>query len=112
MEKQVIAKITEQQTGKENTPVFYVGEQLKEICSRYPGAAEIILTDLNNPDMSIVAAEKRIKAYADENKGSARSFCVSPAVAEKILCEFYGIHTEAATTPKLTNSFIDLEDFI
>ena len=43
----VYEKIAAQQQGKENTDVWMVGEQLKEIISREPDAAEIVSRDLD-----------------------------------------------------------------
>ena len=86
--EQVNEKISEQQKGLENSPAFFVGEQLKGICSTSEEIAEIVLTDLENPDMSIVKAEKQIKKYADENRKGASSFCVTPDIAEKIIKKF------------------------
>lgn len=42
----VIEKISEQQKGKEGTAVYGCGEQLKDICRKYPHAAELVLQDL------------------------------------------------------------------
>lgn len=86
----VFEKIESQQKGREETTVWMVGEQLKDICREDPAYADIVLADLENKEMSIVHAEKKIKAYADNHrKGS--SACVPPNVAEKIIREFYGI---------------------
>lgn len=122
MLEKVIEKISKQQKGKENTAVWMVGEQLKDICKNTPGAAEIVLQDLENEDMSIVCAEKKIKAYADEfrrnNKNTGNCVCVPPIAAENIIKEFYGISSLAETNSQaienLTNStkFIDLKDFM
>ena len=83
--------IREQQKGHENGPVFMVGEQLKEIASREPHCAELLEKDLAMPAMSLVEAEKKLKAYADANHKGAKSFCISPMKAEEILREFYGL---------------------
>ena len=121
MLQQLIEKITEQQ-GRENTSVYMVGEQLKDICRMNPDAAEIVLQDLELPEMSIEHAEKKIKEYADKehkkHKGSC--FCVPPQIAENIIKEFYGItgfsnsQTSAnlQETSRKSDGFIDLSDFI
>ena len=108
-------KIDEQQKGKENTAVWGVGQQLKDICEKSDKAAEIVLQDLDVSEMSIVECEKKIKAFADERhrqtKGS--SVFVSPSEAENIICDFYGI-TEAvqqAAEPE-PPAVINLEDFL
>lgn len=122
MLQQLIDKICEQQQGKENTAVYMVGEQLKDICRMNPDAAEIVLQDLELPKMSIEHAEKKIKEYADKehkkHKGSC--FCVPPHIAENIIKEFYGIKeiVNSKTFANLqeesrkTADFIDLKDFI
>lgn len=122
MLQQLIEKITEQQQGKENTDAFMVGEQLKDICRMNPDAVEIVLQDLDVPEMAIEKAAEKIKAYADEqhkkNKGNCA--CVPPDVAENIIVEFYGIKeiTNSQTIANLqeesqkTDNFIDLSDFI
>lgn len=63
---EVIRKIESQQKGKEGTAVYGVGEQLKDICRTTPGAAELVLRDLDVEEMSIDKCEKKIKERADE----------------------------------------------
>lgn len=122
MLEKVLEKISKQQEGKENTAVWMVGEQLKDICRSTPGAAEIILQDLDVAEMSIENAEKKIKEYADEqhkkNKGNCA--CVPPNVAEDIIREFYGIkglagaetNSQAVVNSAGDTSFIDLKNFL
>lgn len=122
MLQQLIEKITEQQQGKEETAVYMVGEQLKDICRMNPDAAEIVLQDLELPEMTIEKAAEKIKAYADEQhkKNKGNCVCVPPDVAENIIAEFYGIKeiTNSQTIANLqgispkTDNFIDLSDFI
>lgn len=116
----VIEKITAQQAGKEGTAVFACGEQLKDICRASDQAAEIVLQDLDNPDMSIDCCEKKIKALADERHKKLRgnSAFVSPAEAEEIIRKFYGI-PEPSPAPIVAPSpqekvggFIDLDDYL
>ena len=99
----VFEKIEAQQKGIENTPAWMVGEQLKNICAGDPHCAEIVSQDLENKGMSIAAAEKKIKACADEqhrkNKGNCA--CVPPNVAEEIIREFYGLPGAAEKVPTL-----------
>ena len=83
-------KIAAQQKGKENTAPWMVGEQLKEICSREPLAAELVEKDLAVKEMSLEACEKKIKEWADKHKKGGCAV-VPPNVAEKIIREFYGI---------------------
>jgi hypothetical protein len=86
----VFEKIEAQQKGKEGTAPWMVGEQLKDICRADPGCAELVDKDLDNQSMSIVEAEKKIKAWADKNK-KGNCAVVPPNVAEKIIREFYGL---------------------
>lgn len=92
----VFEAIKAQQKGKENTAPWMVGEQLKDICREDPACAEIVLQDLENKDMSIEAAERQIKAYADKQNKKNGCVCIPPNVAERIIREFYGL-PEAAT---------------
>lgn len=86
----VYEKIEAQQKGRENTPVWMVGEQLKDICREDASFEQIVAEDLENDGMSIDKAEKQIKAYADKNR-KGNCACVPPNVADKIIREFYGI---------------------
>lgn len=104
----------EAQQPKERSTVWMVGEQLKDMCRHDEGAADIILTDLrNNPQMTLAAAEKKIAEQAKKNK-VGNSGCVSPAEAEDILREFFGLGAAAgeseaqAGAPKI----IPLVDFL
>ncbi len=96
---QVIDEISRQQKGKENTAVFMVGEQLKDICRDNAEAAEIVLQDLENAEMSIDKCERKIKEYADGHK-NGNSACVPPNVAEDIIRKFYGIGENATNDSK------------
>lgn len=93
----VFEKISQQQKGCEGTPVFYVGQQLKEICYADPHCAEIVSQDLDSEAMALKKAAQKIKDYADEqhkkNRGSC--VCVPPDVAEGIIREFYGLPAAA-----------------
>ncbi len=122
----VIEIIERQQKGTENTPVFMVGEQLKEIALNEPAAAELLEKDLLVSGMGIADAEKKLKKYADANKGKANCFCISPMVAEGILRKFYGLNERGDKgLPRLQDSLamtgtarndggakIDLSDFL
>ena len=115
-----INKIATQQTGLEGTAPFMVGEQLKDICKSDARVAELILQDLDIPEMSITEAEKKIKAYADKHKTGNFS-CVTPLVADGFLREFYGLHKPTAGAAELgvavsdtttQGKIIDLADFL
>lgn len=88
-----IEMIESMQKGKENTPAWMVGEQLKDLCRLAPKNAELIATDLEQKSMSLEAAAGKIKELADEkhkkNKGSC--ICVTPIEAENVLRKFYGL---------------------
>ncbi len=92
-------KLIEAQQKKlpEGSAPWVVGEQLKDICRRESASAQLIAEDLQNESMSLVNAEKRIKAYADKHKVGNFAY-VSPQKAEEILREFYGL--PAAATPE------------
>lgn len=115
----VFKKITAQQTGLEGTAPFMVGEQLKDICKVDTRAAELVLQDLNVEAMSLVNAEKKIKAYADAHK-KGNFACVSQDVTERILREFYGLPDANAAaaerkqkvTAEAPGKIIDLADFL
>lgn len=107
----------QQKEVKEYSAPWMVAEQLKEICTREPESAELVAQDLENPEMSIVAAEKKIKAYADKHK-TGNFACVTPAAAEQILREFYGLPAQgkrpAWEEPKQAAGAVSLslEDFL
>ena len=123
----VFEKIEAQQQGKENSAVWMVGEQLKDICRADPACAAIVAEDLENKDMSIEKASQKIKAYADDQHRKLKSnqICVPPNVAEQIIREFYGLPDAGepiandeiqAENPIQTNSiangFLDLDSFL
>ena len=123
----VFEKIEAQQKGRENTDVWMVGEQLKDICRTDPSCAAIVAEDLENKDMSIEVAAKKIKEYADvqKHKQKGNCVCVPPNVAEGIIREFYGLPSSAASAaanegqvvdPTLSNNItggiLDLDSFL
>lgn len=95
----VFEKIEGQQNGKENTAVWMVGQQLKDICRDDFNCAQIVDQDLDVPEMSIVEAEKKIREYADKQKRTGNCVCVPPNIAEKIIREFYGLPEAGAAAP-------------
>ena len=113
---ELVALIENQQKGKENTDVFMVGEQLKEIGAESEHKAELLLQDLQIKNMDIVAAAAKLKDYADKKHGKAKCFCISPKVADGILREFYGLGEPDALQIKPTgvqdSGIINLEDFL
>ena len=107
-----------------HSPQWMVGEQLKDICRHEPKSAELIVQDLQVEAMSITAAEKKIKAFADKHKTGSFS-CVTPMESDKILRDFYGL-PEPGSAPepvpepvpappppaKPEKKFVDLMDFL
>ena len=115
---ELLEKISQQQEGNENTDIFMVGEQIKDICRNNEKATELVLADLNVYEMSIEKCAAEIKKEADrlhkENKGSC--ICIPPNVAEGIIRHFYGIPDEGTSSsvsqrPEKTADIINLEDF-
>ena len=109
-----IAAIEKQQTSHaQYSPAWTVGEQWKDICRAEPLSAELILSDLAVPEMSIAEAEKKIKAAADKKKKGNFAF-VSPMEADGILRKFYGLreHEQEQTAAPTAAGVIDLEDFL
>lgn len=105
-----IEKLKEQQSKvPERSAPWMVAEQLMDLCRREPDSAELIAQDLDNLDMSIVEAEKRIKAFADKHKTGNFS-CVAPDQAERILREFYGLREAGIAMPGVID--LDLADFM
>ena len=116
LQEQAIARLEAQQAKvKPRSPQWMVGEQLKDICRREPRSAELIAQDLENEAMSITAAEKKIKAFADGHKTGNFS-CVTSAEAENILREFYGLprpdEVKPAAPPAPAKKLVDLSDFL
>ena len=108
--------IEAQRKGKEDTPVWMVGEQLFDIAAGEPDSLELLKQDLAVLEMSLENAEKQIKAWADKHKKGG-CCCVSPKVADGILRKFYGLKSlderrkEARTQPAKAE-YIDLDSFL
>lgn len=111
MIERAIAMLEEQQAKvPPRSPQWMVGEQLKDICRREAQSAELIAQDLEHDAMSITEAEKKIKAFADGHKTGNFS-CVSPAEAERILREFYGLPTPVAASEAIPSAGAKVIDF-
>ena len=116
----VFEMIEDQQKGMEDTTVFMVGEQLKDICRADPTCAAIVEEDLQQEAMSIVNCEKKIKAYADEikTKKKLRAVGVSPAAADQIIRKFYGLpeatseQAQVPTGEEVANAILDLDQLL
>lgn len=109
IEKAISMIEAQQAKEKGRTAPWMVGEQLKDICRAEPSGAELIAQDLENKKMSLQEAEKKIKAYADNHKTGSFA-CVTPAEAEKILREFYGL-PEGGEAEREKGQVIDLADY-
>jgi len=108
----VFEKINAQQ-GKARTPVWMVGEQLKDIIREDKRLQEIVAQDLDVKEMSLAACEKKIKAFADANKTGSFA-CVIPSEAERIIREFYGLgegRTPEERVQKPSGKVVSLADF-
>lgn len=115
----VYEKIAAQQNGYENTDIWMVGQQLKDILRGDPTLEEIVDKDMDVKDMSLANAAKKIKAWADAQHKKAKSscVCVPPDVAEGIIREFYGLPACGASEPAAPvveedDAFPDFADFL
>ena len=114
----VYEMIEAQQKGKENTAPWMVGEQLKDICRTDPTCEQIVAEDLQNEVMSLVACEKQIKAWADQQKRKGNCVCVIPSVAEDIIRKFYGLpergtkEQRVPTGEEVEAALLDLSDLL
>lgn len=113
MVEDAIRKLKEQQSKvKERSAPWMVAEQLMDLCRREPGSAELIAQDLDNPEMGIVQAEKKIKSFADANK-TGNFACVIPSEAEDILRKFYGLPDPQKDKSSAGGAVsVDLADFL
>ena len=113
MIERAIALLEEQQRKvNERSAPWMVAEQLKDICRQEPTSAELIAQDLEHEAMSIIEAEKQIKAFADAHKTGGFS-CVTPSEAEKILRTFYGLPEVAQeAAPPGGAVVLNFEDFL
>lgn len=114
-EKAIGAIEAQQAKVKDRSPQWMVGEQLKDICRMEPHSAELIVQDLENEAMSITEAEKKIKDFADGHR-SGNFACVTPAEADRILREFYGLPAVEGPDPapdpeQADGKVLHLEDF-
>ena len=100
--------VRDQLKGHSGDTVEMVGEQLLDMARGDDHAAEILLTDLGNKEMSIAKAEAKIRAYADEQHKKLKGNCVGviPKKAEEILRKFYGL-PEVGDAPKKASGEID-----
>ena len=111
----VIAKIEAQQERCKDTAAFCVGEQLKDMARSDSAVAELLDKDLDVESMSIIEAEKKIKAYADSHRKGNCAF-VPPKEADRILREFYGLpgmdDVKNESSEQVRSKVIDLSEFL
>ena len=80
-------------------PARMVGMQLQDILRSCPGAAAIVLQDMQGKGFSLTDCEKKIKAKADEIHAKRKgNVAIPPHIAEAIIREFYGITEFAPET--------------
>ncbi len=116
MKEKLIELVRAQQKGHENTPRFFIGEQLLEMADGDEKVTELLVNDLQTLGMMLADAEKELQAYSDKNHGKAKCFCISPKLAEKILRKFYGLpeasaNATPAAEPTTDAPLIDLSNF-
>lgn len=111
MVHEAMDKLRAQQSKvKERSAPWMVAEQLMDICRREPESAALIAQDLDNPEMGIVQAERKIKAFADQHR-LGNSSGVTGAEAEDILRKFYGLSKPGAEQNPRAAVSVDLADF-
>jgi len=110
MSLQTAIAAIEQQQPKQRTDVWMVGEQLKDMLRANPQWADMVERDLKNKEQSLEAVAKKIRELAKKNK-TGNFGCVTPAEAEKIIRETYGIPEEGAGPAPAADSVINLEEF-
>lgn len=83
---------------------YEIGEQLKDICRRDPACEQILLEDLQNPDMGLSAADKMLYDWGENQAKGKGGFGISGRKAEELLREFYGLPAagEAVAVPAVT----------
>lgn len=112
MSDRAIKMLMEQQSKvKYRSAPWCVARQLMDICRLEPESAEILAQDLENESMSIVEAEKKIKAFADKHK-TGNFCCVDEEDAEDILREFYGLPKPAEGDSGGNGVVLNLADFL
>lgn len=113
MVEEAIRKLRDQQGKvKARSGPWMVAEQLMDLCRQEPESAELIAQDLDNPEMGIIQAEKKIKAFADAHK-TGNFACVTPAEAEDILRKFYRLPDPRRDKPSGGGAvLVDLADFL
>lgn len=112
----VYEKISELQEKLDpDSCAWLIGEQLKDICRSDPACEQILLEDLQNPNMGLTAADKKLYDYGKTLSKGRGGVGISPKAAEKVLREFYGLPEAGAAAPapevKAGSMVLDLDDF-
>lgn len=100
----------QQKQAGEGSTIWCAGEQLADIAKAEPESAELLARDLELPEMSIDKAEGKIHEYANKNRKGAKSYGVSPRIADGILRKFYGLPEAAAPDYHVSGSNAQPED--
>ena len=96
IQREVIEKISAQQGKDAHSYLYQMGEQLKEICTKEPDSAEMVLQDMANTSMSLAAMEKKITA----DIRAKRLQVVSPPEMEERIRDFYHLPKTASVPQK------------
>lgn len=94
--EKVLYAIEDQQKKLGDGPVYWVGEQLKDILRQTPEAAQVVLEDFA-AGHTVKDCEKQIGDYARKHGG-----CCPPKEADHIIREFFGIAGLSAGTAPVT----------
>ena len=115
----VYEKIGELQSKLDPDSCAYeIGAQLKDICRRDPACEQILLEDLQNPDMGLAAADKMLYDWGRNHK--VGNCCgISGRKDEELLREFYGLPAAGAAAPAVQAApmpdgpfSLNLDDFL
>ena len=113
--EKLVEIITAQQKGHENTDVFGIGEQLKDMAKGNEKITDLLINDLTTDGMKLTDAAKMFKKHADSIHDNTKSksgvVCITPKVADGLLRKFYGLPS-AQEKEQVTAPAIDLSDFL
>lgn len=109
--EKLVEIITAQQKGHENTDVFGIGEQLKDMAEGNEKITDLLINDLTTEGMMLTDAAKMFKKHADGIKGKQNVVCITPKVADGLLRKFYGLPS-AQEKEQVAAPAIDLSDFL
>lgn len=113
MINKAIEMITAQmQDDKENSLIQEIGKSLITLC-KTENTSEIIVQDLCVEGMNLKACYKAFYDHASKNK-SGGCFAGSEALAEQLIRDFYGIHSDnkSLDKPKQVQTKFSLADFM